>query len=111
MLEERNKSRECDESAVSIDILLRERRADILSSAYRHGARNVRIFGSVARGESTTDSDIDLLLEAGATTSPWFPAGLVEELEALLGRPVDVVTENSLHWLLRRRILKEAKPL
>ncbi len=111
MLEEPNKSRERDENAVSIEMLLQERRADILSSAYRHGARNVRIFGSVARGESTADSDIDLLVDAGERTSPWFPAGLVEELEALLGRPVDIVTENSLHWLLRRRILKEARPL
>jgi predicted nucleotidyltransferase len=71
----------------------------------------VRIFGSVARGEATADSDIDLLVEVGERTTPWFPAGLVEELESLLGRPVDVVTENSLHWLLRRRILKEATSL
>ena len=96
---------------VPVERLLRERREDILRSAYRHGARDVRVFGSVARGESTAHSDIDLLVEAGESTSPWFPAGLVEELEQLLGRPVDVVTENSLHWLLRRRILKEARPL
>ena len=95
----------------TIQTLLRERRDEILSSAYRHGARNVRVFGSVARGDSGTNSDIDLLVDASEKTSPWFPAGLVEELERLLDRPVDVVTEQSLHWLLRRRILKEAKPL
>jgi predicted nucleotidyltransferase len=95
----------------SIESLLREHRDEILSSARHHGARNVRVFGSTIRGESTDRSDIDLLVDVGERTSPWFPAGLVEDLERLLGRSVDVVTENSLHWLLRRRILKEAKPL
>jgi len=111
MSQELNKSIGRDQNEVSVETLLRKHRADILSSAHRHGARNVRIFGSVARGEATADSDIDLLVEVGERTSPWFPAGLVEELESLLGKPVDVVTENSLHWLLRRRILKEAVPL
>lgn len=100
-----------DDQNIPIEMLLRERREEILSSAFRHGARNVRVFGSVARGEASGESDVDLLVDAGEKTTPWFPAGLVEELEALLGRPVDVVTENSLHWLLRRRILKEARPL
>jgi uncharacterized protein len=111
MSQELNKSIGRDQNEVSVETLLRKHRGDILSSAHRHGARNVRIFGSVARGEATADSDIDLLVEVGERTSPWFPAGLVEELESLLGKPVDVVTENSLHWLLRRRILKEAVPL
>ena len=106
-----NPSVEQNQDVMSIESLLRERRDEILSSAYRHGARNVRVFGSLARGESTGNSDIDLLVDAGEKTSPWFPAGLVDELERLLGRSVDVVTENSLHWLLRRRILKEARPL
>jgi predicted nucleotidyltransferase len=91
--------------------LLHEKRNEILRIAERHGARNVRVFGSAARGETTEESDVDLLVEAGDETSPWFPAGLVDELRGLLGRPVDVVTEDSLYWLLRRRILKEAKPL
>ena len=95
----------------TIQALLRERRDEILSSAYRHGARNVRVFGSAARGDSRANSDIDLLVDTSDETSPWFPAGLVEELERLLGRHVDVVTEQGLHRLLRRRILKEAKPL
>jgi hypothetical protein len=100
-----------DDSLTSIEMLLRDRREDILRSADRHGARNVRIFGSVARGESTAQSDIDFLVDADEKTSPWFPVGFAEELEVLLGRPVDIVTEKSLHWLLRRRILNEAKPL
>ena len=73
-----------------------------------------QMFGFSARwfaGELTESSDIDFLVDAGDRTSPWFPAGLVDELETLLGRPVDVVTEDALHWLLRRRILKEARPL
>ena len=92
-------------------MFVRELRDDILALAHRHGARNVRLFGSVARGEANEESDIDFLVDAGEETSPWFPAGLVDDLQKLLGRRVEVVTEDSLHWLLRRRILKEARPL
>jgi predicted nucleotidyltransferase len=91
--------------------LLNEKRDEILRMAERHGARNVRVFGSAVRGEATEESDLDLLVEVGEQTSPWFPAGLVDELEELLGRPVDVVTEDGLYWLLRRRILRDARPL
>ena len=104
-------SRDVHEHSTPIDVLLRERREEILRIAHQHGARNVRVFGSVARGEATEDSDIDLLVEAGDNTSAWFPAGLIDELETLLGRRVDIVTETSLYWLLRRRILKEARSL
>jgi len=95
----------------STDDLLREKREEILRIAEKHGARNVRVFGSVVHGEATEGSDIDLLVDTSEQTSPWFPAGLVEELEAILGKRVDVVTSNGLYWLLRRRILKEARPL
>lgn len=71
----------------------------------------IRVFGSVARGEATENSDIDLLVEVGPHPSPWFPSGLILDLEELLGRKVDVMTENGVYWLLRRRILKEAVPL
>jgi hypothetical protein len=91
--------------------IVQTKRDEILRIAERHGARDVRVFGSVARGEATEDSDIDLLVSAGDETSPWFPAALVAELERLLGRKVDVVTEDGLYWLLRRRILQEARPL
>ena len=88
---------------------LRARRDDILRIAIRHGAHNVRVFGSVARGEATEDSDVDLLVSTTDSTSPWFPAGLVMDLEALLGCRVHVVTEDALYWLLRERILNEAE--
>lgn len=91
--------------------LLREKREEILRIAEKHGARNVRVFGSVVHGEATERSDIDLLVDTSDKTSPWFPAGLVDELEEVLGKRVDVVTSNGLYWLLRRRILKEARPL
>ena len=91
--------------------IVQTKRDEILRIAERHGARDVRVFGSVARGEATENSDIDLLVSAGEDTSPWFPAALVAELERLLGRKIDVVTEDGLYWLLRRRILQEARPL
>ena len=91
--------------------LLREKRAEILRIAEKHGASNVRVFGSVVHGEATETSDIDLLVDTAEETSPWFPAGLGAELEELLGQRVDVVTSDGLYWLLRRRILREARPL
>jgi uncharacterized protein len=94
-----------------IEDLLQEKRDEILRIAKKHGARNVRVFGSVVHGEASESSDIDLLVDTSEKTSPWFPAGLVAELEEVLGRRVDVVTSNGLYWLLRRRILKEARPL
>jgi predicted nucleotidyltransferase len=69
------------------------------------------VFGSVARGEATEESDVDFLVSTSEHTSPWFPAGLVVDLEDLLGCRVQVVTEDGLYWLLKRRILGEAVPL
>lgn len=74
-------------------------------------ARNVGIFGWVARGEADQESDIDLLVAFEPGRSLLDQAGPVADLEELLGRKVDVVTEGGLYWLLRRRILKEARPL
>ena len=91
--------------------LLQANRNEILRIAERHGARHVRVFGSFARGEATETSDIDFLASTAEQTSPWFPAGLKLDLDQLLGRRVDVVTEDGLYWLFRRRILREAKPL
>jgi predicted nucleotidyltransferase len=85
-----------------------EKRDEILRIAAKHGARDVRIFGSVARGDADEDSDVDLLVEVGPTTSSWFPAGLILDLEELLGRPVEVVTERGLSPYLRDRVLREA---
>ncbi len=91
--------------------LLKARREEILEIAQRHGAGNLRVFGSVVRGESGEKSDIDFLVDVGEHPSPWFPVGLIEDLESCLGHKVDVVSEDGLYWLLRRRILKEAKHL
>ena len=96
---------------MSIEQLLLEKRDDIQRIAVRHGARNIRVFGSVARGEARPDSDIDLLIDTAPTTSSWFPAGLILDLEDLLGRRVEVVTEKGLHPYIRDRVLREAVPL
>jgi predicted nucleotidyltransferase len=94
-----------------IDELLQEKREEILRIAVRHGAYNVRVFGSAVRGEAGPDSDVDFLVEVGPGRSPWFPAGLMLDLEELLGRKVDVVTEQALHWYIHDRVLEEAVPL
>ncbi|MGE0822939.1 MAG: nucleotidyltransferase family protein [Candidatus Binatia bacterium] len=91
--------------------LLQHRKADIQRIAAKHGAYNVRIFGSVVRGEAGPESDIDLLIEKGPRTSSWFPAGLVLDLEELLGRRVEIVTEKALNPYLREQVLREAVPL
>jgi predicted nucleotidyltransferase len=96
---------------MGIEEILREKRNEILEIATRHGASDVRVFGSVARGAARAESDVDLLVRSGTKTSPWFPAGLILDLEELLGRKVDVVTEGGLHWYIRDRILAEAVPL
>ena len=94
-----------------IDELLKERRQEILRIAARHGAHNVRVFGSVARGEAGPDSDVDLLVEVGSDRTPFFPGGLIADLEELLGKKVQVVTQEGLHWYIRERVLEEAVPL
>lgn len=91
--------------------LLNSKRAEIREIAARHGARNVRIFGSVARGEARAGSDFDFLVDAGPVTSSWFPAGLILDLEDALGGRVEVVTEQGLDPLLRERVLGEAIPV
>jgi predicted nucleotidyltransferase len=88
-----------------------DRRDDILRVTAKHGASNVRIFGSVARGEAGPGSDLDLLVDMEPGRSLFDLGAMVGELRALLGCEVDVVTESSLYWLLRRRILREARPL
>ncbi|OHC65047.1 MAG: nucleotidyltransferase [Rhodocyclales bacterium RIFCSPLOWO2_02_FULL_63_24] len=90
---------------------LRNRRAEILAVATRHGAHNVRVFGSVARGNDTSDSDIDLLVDFEPERSLYDLVGLQLDIESLFGRHADVVTEDSLSAYLRERILAEARPL
>ncbi len=90
---------------------LQARRQEILEVAARHGARNVRLFGSVARGDDRPGSDVDLLVEMAPGRSLLDLVGLGQDLEDLLHRSVDVLTEASLHPSLRERILAEARPL
>lgn len=96
---------------LGIDDLLKDKREAILAIADKHGATNVRVFGSVARGEAGPDSDIDFLIDKGSHRTPWFPVGLIQDWEELLQRKVDVVFSNSIHPLIRDRILSEAKSL
>ena len=91
--------------------LLQGKRAEILRLAESHGARNVRLFGSAARGEAQPESDIDFLVEMEEGRSLLDLVGLWQDLEELLGRGVDVVEPEGLHWYIRERVLKEAVPL
>jgi hypothetical protein len=86
-------------------------REKIVQIAARHGAGNLELFGSAARGELRPDSDIDLLLDVVGPTTPWFPGGLVIELEGLLGRPVQLVIRRSLSPLIRESALRDSRPL
>lgn len=96
---------------VRLDTLRSERRDEILQVAQRRGAKDVRVFGSVARGEADEYSDLDLLVSWEPGRSLLDHAGLVQDLEALLGVRVHAGTEQSLHWYARDRILREATPL
>jgi predicted nucleotidyltransferase len=96
---------------MSIDELLKQKRGDVLRIAEQHGAHNVRIFGSVARGEARPNSDVDVLVELEPGRSLLDLGGLLMDLQDLLGVEVDVVTEKGLRERIRERVLKEATPL
>ena len=100
-----------NEHMVTLETLRDVKRVDVLRLAERHGARKIRVFGSVARGEARDTSDLDLLVEWEPGRSLPDHVALVQDLEELLGTRVHVGTERSLHWYVRDRILKEAKPL
>jgi len=91
--------------------LLIEKRAEILETARRHGARNVRIFGSVARGDADEKSDLDFLVEMEPGRSLLDHAALLLDLEELLGCKVDVLSEKGIKARMRERVLREARPL
>lgn len=86
-------------------------RAEILAAATRHGATNVRVFGSVARGDADAASDVDFLVDFEPGRSLLDLASLLVDLEDLLGHPVDVVTEPGLKARIRQRVLGEAVPV
>jgi uncharacterized protein len=96
---------------MSLSELLQEKREDILRIATRRGASNIRIFGSIARGEADSKSDIDLLVDLEPGRSLFDLGGLLMDLQDLLGHKVDVVTERGLRERIRERVLKEAIPL
>ena len=88
--------------------LLAEKKEEILTISAKHGAFNISIFGSVARGEEREESDIDFLVDYDLSkTSPWFPVRLIRDLEAILGRKVDVVTINGLKDRIKKEVLRE----
>ena len=96
---------------VTLDALRAERREEILNLARRRGAHSLRVFGSVARGEANEDSDLDLLVAWEPGRSLMDHAGLVQDLQDLLGVKLHVGTEKSLHWYVRDRIMGEVTPL
>lgn len=91
--------------------LLRNRRTEIMQIAARHGARNLRVFGSVARGDTRPDSDVDILVDMELGRSLFDLGGLLYDLQALLGVDVDVVTEKGLRSRIRAQVMREAIPL
>ena len=91
--------------------VVHRRRDEIRRVAAKHGVHTVRVFGSAVRGDARPDSDVDLLVEVGPQPSSWFPAGLILELQELLGRKVDVVTPRGLSPHIREQVLSEAEPL
>jgi predicted nucleotidyltransferase len=97
------------EAKLGISEIITDKREAILKIASQHGAYGLKVFGSVARGEATEDSDIDFLVDYDLKKiSPWFPVGLIHDLEELLQRKVDVVPANSIHPFIRDRIFQEA---
>ncbi len=105
-------STERQKPGLGIADLLQAQRSQILAIAEQHGAYNVRVFGSVARGEATAESDIDFLIDYDlAKITPWFPGGLLLDLEQLLNRKVDIATVDMLKERIRDRVLREAVAL
>jgi predicted nucleotidyltransferase len=96
---------------VTLNSLCTERREEILRLARQRGAHSLRVFRSVARNEATENSDFDLLVAWEPGRSLMDHAGLVQDLQDLLGMKVHVGTEKSLHWYVRDRIVREATPL
>lgn len=96
---------------MTLEELLRDKREEILRPCAKHGARSVRVFGSLARGQADEGSDVDFLVELEPGRTLLDLGGLQQELEALLGRRVDVVTVRGLKGRIRDRVLREAVPV
>jgi len=100
-----------EDTAVDLRELLQSKRDEILRIARAHGARNVRVFGSAARGDADETSDVDFLVEFEPGTSLLQHGAMIAELEELLGRKVDVAPEKTLRERVRDKVLLEAIPL
>ena len=96
---------------MGIPEVIQDRKEQILALSAKYGASNVRIFGSVANGTADEKSDIDFLVDLEKGRSLFDLGGLLMDLQGLFNRKVDVVTENGLHWYIKERIIKEAKPI
>lgn len=95
---------------VTLDTLQREKRAEIIRLAEKYGARNIRVFGSLARGDNREGSDVDFLVDMDKGRTLFDLAGFVADVQDLLGAKVDVVTPGGLRYL-REQVLSEAVPL
>jgi predicted nucleotidyltransferase len=96
---------------MGISEIIGDKRDAILALAAKYGASNVRVFGSVAEGKADEHSDVDFLVNMEPGRSLFDLGGLLMDLQELLGREVDVVTEPALHWYIRERVLHQAKAL
>ena len=91
-----------------MNALIKQHRKEIVEIARRNGFTNVRVFGSMARGDATDKSDVDLLVTLGPRGTGWGIGGLQIEVQELLGRKVEVVTDDAIYHMMRDRILSEA---
>ncbi|MDI6449386.1 nucleotidyltransferase family protein [Anaerobaca lacustris] len=96
---------------MGIGEVIGDKREAILALAAKYGASNVRVFGSVAEGNADEASDVDFLVDMEPGRSLFDMGGLLMDLQDLLGRKVDVVTEAGLHWYIRDRVIQQARPL
>jgi predicted nucleotidyltransferase len=96
---------------MGIEEVLKDKRLDIINLAEKYGVRNMRVFGSVARGTAGPESDVDFLVQLDPGVTLMKHAALIRELEQLLGRRVDVVSDRGLRERIKARVLKEAVAL